>query len=75
MSDEQAPIAKNLGNYPRFLKSSNDFQFATAVRTPFDVDIEYSFAHSSPAMGNRHDAFREGQYHKEHALSFRVGVH
>ncbi len=43
MAGGQAEMVKNLGNYPGFLDGGDDFQFATAVRAVFDVDIEQPF--------------------------------
>ncbi len=53
MSGGQTERVQNLSNHPGLLESSDDFQFATAVRAVFDVDIDDPFQQSGPADANR----------------------
>jgi len=53
MAGGQTKMVKNPGNDLGFLDGSDDFQFASAVRAVFDVDIEDPFQQSGPADANR----------------------
>ena len=53
MAGRQAEMSEDLSDHCGLFDSGDDFQFATAVRAVFDVDIEHPFQQSCPADANR----------------------